>query len=71
MQGYSNAFVTIMDSNLTTLITAFILLWKGTGPIRGFAVTLIFGIVASLFTALFVSRLIMKIFFEKKTTLSI
>ena len=69
--GYSNAFVTIMDSNLTTLITAFILLWKGTGPIRGFAVTLIFGIVASLFTALFVSRLIMKIFFEKKTTLSI
>jgi len=69
--GYSNAFTTIMDSNLTTLITAFILLWKGTGPIRGFAVTLIFGIVASLFTALFVSRLIMKIFFEKKTTLSI
>jgi SecD/SecF fusion protein len=69
--GYSNAFVTIMDSNLTTLITAFILLWKGTGPIRGFAVTLIFGIVASLFTALYVSRLIMNIFFQKKTTLSI
>lgn len=70
--GYSNAFVTIMDSNLTTLITAFILLWKGTGPIRGFAITLIFGIVASLFTALFVSRIMMNMFFQKsKNTLSI
>jgi protein-export membrane protein SecD len=70
--GYETAFVTIMDSNLTTLITAFILLWKGTGPIRGFAVTMILGIVASLFTALFVFKVLMDLFFQKnKNTLSI
>ncbi len=70
--GYETAFVTIMDSNLTTLITAFILLWKGTGPIRGFAVTMILGIVASLFTALFVSKVLMDLVFQKnKNTLSI
>lgn len=70
--GYETAFVTIMDSNLTTLITAFILLWKGTGPIRGFAVTMILGIVASLFTALFVSKVLMDVLFQKnKNTLSI
>jgi protein-export membrane protein SecD len=55
--GYARAFVTIMDANITTLITAFILLWVGTGAIKGFAVTLIFGIIASLFTALFVTRI--------------
>lgn len=70
--GYETAFVTVMDSNLTTLITAFILLWKGTGPIRGFAVTMILGIVASLFTALFVSKVLMDMLFQKnKNTLSI
>jgi len=70
--GYATALVTIMDSNLTTLITAFILLWKGTGPIRGFAVTMILGIVASLFTALFVSRVLMNLVFQKsKNSLSI
>jgi protein-export membrane protein SecD len=70
--GYATAFVTIMDSNLTTLITAAILLWKGTGAIRGFAITLIFGLLASLFTALLVSRVMMDTFFQKnKNTLSI
>ena len=70
--GYATAFVTIMDANLTTLITAFILLWKGTGAIRGFAITLIFGIIASLFTALFVSRVLMNLVFQRsKNTLSI
>lgn len=70
--GYSNALVTIMDANLTTLITAFILLWKGTGPIRGFAITMIFGIITSLFTALFVSKILMNMFFQKsKNKLSI
>jgi len=70
--GYETAFVTIMDANLTTLITAFILLWKGTGPIRGFAVTMILGIMASLFTALFVSKVLMDVLFQKnKNTLSI
>jgi len=65
--GYERAFVTIIDSNLTTLITAFILFWKGTGPIRGFAITLIFGIVSSLFTALFVSRVMMNMFTNKSS----
>ncbi len=66
--GYDRAFVTIMDANITTLITAFILFWKGTGPIRGFAITLIFGIVTSLFTALFISRVIMNSFTTKATS---
>jgi len=70
-QGYSNALSAILDSNITTIITGFILLWKGTGPIRGFAVTLIIGITASLFTALFVSKLLMTTFFNKKSKLSI
>ncbi|MBN1759531.1 MAG: protein translocase subunit SecD [Chitinispirillaceae bacterium] len=65
--GYDRAFVTIMDANLTTLITAAILFWKGTGPIRGFAITLIFGIITSLYTALFVSRIIMNLISNKKS----
>ena len=56
--GFSRASVSILDSNLTTLITAAILYQFGTGPIRGFAVTLSLGILASMFTAIFVSRAI-------------
>ena len=56
--GYSRAFLTIMDANITTLIAAVVLFQFGTGPVKGFAVTLSIGIVASLFTALFVSRVI-------------
>ncbi|MFW5802543.1 MAG: protein translocase subunit SecD [Verrucomicrobiota bacterium] len=56
--GYNRAFVTIVDANLTTLITALILFHVGTGPIRGFAVTLSIGILASMFTALFMTRAI-------------
>lgn len=56
--GYNRAFVTIVDANLTTLITALILFRVGTGPIRGFAVTLSIGILASMFTALFMTRTI-------------
>jgi preprotein translocase subunit SecD len=48
--------VTILDSNVTTLIGAAVLLWLGTGPIRGFAVTLSLGVVASMFTAIVVTR---------------
>jgi protein-export membrane protein SecD len=70
--GYSRAFVTIMDSNLTTLITAFILIWVGTGPIKGFGVTLAFGLVISLFTSLFITRLLYTLFTPaNKKTLSI
>lgn len=51
--GFSRAFLTILDSNLTTIITAVVLYKFGAGPIRGFAVTLIVGIIASMFTALY------------------
>jgi preprotein translocase subunit SecD len=57
-EGYGRAFAAIFDSNLTTLVAAFVLLQYGTGPVRGFAVTLAIGIVASFFTAIFVTRLI-------------
>ncbi|MCX6355998.1 MAG: protein translocase subunit SecD [Candidatus Aureabacteria bacterium] len=56
--GYNKAFVTIVDSNLTTLIAALILYWIGTGPVRGFAVTLSIGIITSMWTSLFVTRVI-------------
>jgi len=56
--GYSKAIVTILDAQVTTLIAALVLFQFGTGPIRGFAVTLSIGILASLFTAIFVTRII-------------
>ncbi|UCF72169.1 MAG: protein translocase subunit SecD [Deltaproteobacteria bacterium] len=56
--GYSKALVTILDANITTLIAALVLFQFGTGPVKGFAVTLSIGIVASLFTAVFITRLI-------------
>ena len=56
--GYARAFSAIFDSNLTTLIAAFMLFQFGTGPIRGFAVTLTIGLVASMFTAIVVTRVI-------------
>ena len=59
--GYQKAFRTIIDSNLTTLIAAMCLYIFGTGPIRGFGVTLMLGIIASLFTALFVSRTLFEV----------
>ncbi len=57
--GYANATRTIVDANVTTLIAGVILLWFGTGPIKGFAVTLSIGILTSMFTALVQSRVIM------------
>ena len=54
--GFDRATISIVDSNLTTIIAAAILYQFGTGPVRGFAVTLSLGIVASMFTAIFVSR---------------
>jgi preprotein translocase subunit SecD len=56
--GYARAFLTIMDSNVTTVIAALVLLQFGTGPIKGFAVTLSLGIAASMFTAIVVTRFI-------------
>ncbi|HEX8213611.1 MAG TPA: protein translocase subunit SecD [Longimicrobium sp.] len=55
-EGFRHALSAIVDSNLTTLITAAILYYVGTGPVRGFAVTLALGIIASMFTAIFVTR---------------
>jgi preprotein translocase subunit SecD len=62
--GYSKAFLTIIDANLTTLLAALVLFQFGTGPVRGFAVTLSVGIIASLFTAIFVSRVIFDFFLK-------
>ncbi len=64
--GFSRAFRTILDANVTTIIAAIFLFQFGTGPIRGFAVTLIIGISASMFTAIFVSRLIFDLAFSKR-----
>ena len=64
--GYSNAFSAIFDSNLTSIITALILLVNGSGPIKGFATTLIIGIVCSFFTAVFVTRLVMEAIVNSK-----
>ena len=62
--GYGKAFITIIDANLTTLLAALVLFQFGTGPVRGFAVTLSIGIIASLFTAIFVSRVIFDFFLK-------
>jgi preprotein translocase subunit SecD len=56
--GYSKALVTVLDANITTLIAALVLFQFGTGPVKGFAVTLSLGIIASLFTALFITKVI-------------
>lgn len=61
LAGYDKAFSTILDANLTTLLAAGILIWLGTGPIKGFGVTLAIGIVASMFCALVVSRGLLEI----------
>ena len=63
--GFSRAMLAITDSNLTTVIAALILYQFGTGPVRGFAVTLTLGIVASMFTAIFLSRIIFDIWMSK------
>jgi preprotein translocase subunit SecD len=57
-QGFSRAWLTIVDTHVTTIVSAAILFIFGTGPVRGFAVTLTFGLLANLFTAVFVSRVI-------------
>src|SRR5271165_491433 len=57
-QGFSHAWITIVDTHVTTIVSAAILFLFGTGPVKGFAVTLTFGLLANLFTAVFVSRVI-------------
>ncbi|HAR99158.1 MAG TPA: protein translocase subunit SecD [Syntrophus sp. (in: bacteria)] len=71
--GYAKAFLTILDSNITTLVAALFLFGFGTGPVKGFAVTLTIGIIVSLFTAVFVTRIIFDYFIwnRKVQTISI
>ena len=69
--GYSNAFSAIFDSNLTSIITGIILFNFGTGPIRGFATTLIIGILISFFTAVFITRLVYEYFMNKDKWLNL
>ena len=71
--GFGKAFWTIVDANLTTFIAALVLFQFGTGPVKGFAVTLSIGIVASMFTAIFVSRVVFDFYIKtrKVTKLSI
>ncbi len=64
--GFGKAWSSIIDANITTLITGLILFQFGTGPVKGFAVTLCLGILASLFTSVFVSRVIFDFILEKK-----
>jgi preprotein translocase subunit SecD len=72
--GFAHAWVTILDTHITTIVSAAILFIFGTGPVKGFAVTLTFGLLANLFTAVFVSRVIFDALLEKRgraATLSI
>ena len=64
--GYNNAFSAIFDSNLTSIITGIILYYFGTGPIRGFATTLIIGIVCSFFTAVWLTRIVYEHFLNRE-----
>ncbi len=65
-QGFSRAWLTIVDTHVTTIVSAAILFLFGTGPVRGFAVTLTFGLLANLFTAVFVSRVIFDAILNRK-----
>ena len=70
-EGYSNAFSAIFDSNLTSIITGIILFNFGTGPIRGFATTLIIGILCSFFTAVFLTRIVYEHYMAKDKWLNL
>ena len=67
--GYKKAFSTIADANITTLIASIILFIFGTGPIKGFAVTLSIGVISSMFTAIIVTRVLANLLYENKTNL--
>jgi preprotein translocase subunit SecD len=70
-EGFHHAMRAIVDSNATTLITCAILFYTGTGPIRGFAVTLAVGVVASFFTAVFTTRTFMQLYLERRKAQSL
>ena len=64
-EGYSRAFTAIVDANITTAAVCVVLMYFGTGPIRGFAVTLIVGIITSMFTAIFFTRTLLNLMVGK------
>ena len=64
--GFSNAYSAIIDGNLTTIITGIVLFYFGTGPVKGFATTLVIGIITSLFCAIFITRLLIETRVERK-----
>ena len=68
--GYKNAYTSIIDANVTTLLVGIILYYFGSGPIKGFATTLIIGILTSLFSAIFITRLIFISFLSRKKAIS-
>jgi preprotein translocase subunit SecD len=65
-EGFSRAFTTIFDANITTLIAALVLYAIGTGPIKGFAITLSIGIVTSMFTAIMGTRAVVNLIYGNK-----
>jgi len=67
--GFSKAFLTILDTNLTTIIACAFLFIFGTGPVRGFAVTLTIGLIANLFTAVFVSKALFEWYIVRRPAL--
>jgi preprotein translocase subunit SecD len=69
--GYDRATLTILDANVTTLIAALVLFQFGTGPVKGFAVTLSLGVISSLFTALIVTRQIFDYYLTKRKVKSL
>jgi preprotein translocase subunit SecD len=69
-EGFKQAMSAIIDSNVTTVLTALFLFQFGTGPVKGFAVTLILGIVASMVTAIFVTRTLFLIWLDRKPTMA-
>ena len=70
LAGFDRAFSSIFDANITTLLVAFILFAIGTGPIKGFAVTLAIGIITSLFTAIIVTRALMQVWYGYRKNLT-
>ena len=66
--GFQHAMPAIIDSNVTTVLTALFLFQFGTGPVKGFAVTLIVGIIASFITAVFVTRTFFMMWYERRST---
>ncbi|MGH7534880.1 MAG: MMPL family transporter, partial [Gemmatimonadales bacterium] len=69
-EGYRRAMTAIIDSNVSTVLTALFLFQFGTGPVKGFAVTLIMGIVGHMITAIFVTRTFFMIWLDRRPTMS-